>query len=41
MTSTWSTNTKKDETEFNYLFYIAASLIEENEYYSVSDQNRW
>lgn len=29
MTSTWSTNTKKNETEFiNYLFHIVASFIE-------------
>ena len=29
MTSTWSTNTKKNETEFiNYLFRIVASFIE-------------
>lgn len=42
MTTTWSTNTKKNETEFiNYLFHMVASFIEENEYYSLSDQNRW
>lgn len=41
MTSTWSTNTKKNETEFNYLVHIVASLIEECKYYSLSDQNRW
>lgn len=29
MTSTWSTNTKKNKTEFiNYLFHIVASFIE-------------
>lgn len=43
MNSTWSTNTKKNETEFiNCLFHIVASFIEKKkEYYSLSDQNRW
>ena len=42
MTTTWSTNTKKNETEFiNYLFHIVASFIAKNEYYSLSVQNRW
>ena len=41
MTSTWSTNTNKNETEIIHLFHMVASFIEVDEYYSLSVQNRW